>query len=102
MFNRSHGAMAQSMILLHCQRCNASIIHAEGENGFVPNALLMCKSHQATGDYNHQMNQQNYEKCVREKAVPKFSPNSVVVLDNTPYHTVTIKKFRVPTQSNNT
>jgi hypothetical protein len=25
-----------------------------------------------------------------------------VVLDNTPYHTVTIKKFRVPTQSNNT
>jgi hypothetical protein len=30
------------------------IIHAGGEYSFVSSALLMWKSHQATGDYHHQ------------------------------------------------
>jgi hypothetical protein len=34
-----------------------------------PNDLLMWKSHQATSDYDQKMNQQNYEKWVREKLV---------------------------------
>jgi hypothetical protein len=68
------------------------ISHAGGEIGFVPTAPLRWKSHQAAGDYHHQMNQQNYEKWVREKLVPNLRPNSVVVLDNTPYHNLKINK----------
>jgi hypothetical protein len=35
------------------------MIHAGGDNGFVPNALAMWKSHQAAGDYHYKMNQEN-------------------------------------------
>lgn len=49
------------------------ITHAVGEIGFVPTAPLMWKSHQATGDYHHQMNQQNYEKWKRGKLVPNLT-----------------------------
>lgn len=68
------------------------IIHAGGENGFVPNALLMWKANQASGDYHHQMNRDNYEKWVREKLIPNLPPNSVVVFDNAPYHNVSLNK----------
>lgn len=73
------------------------IIHAGGEIGFVPNALLMWKSHQASGDYHHQMNQQNYEKWVQEKLTPNLPPNSVVIFDNASYHNVILNK--IPTSN---
>ena len=45
------------------------IIHAGGESGFVPGALLMWKANQASGDYHHQMNKDNYEKWVKENLI---------------------------------
>jgi hypothetical protein len=54
----------------------------------------MWKPHQATGDYHHQMNQQNYGKLAGEELVPNVRPNSVVVLDNTPYHNLQINRVR--------
>jgi hypothetical protein len=38
------------------------VIHESREEEFVPNDVFMWKSHETTGDYYHQMNQQNYEK----------------------------------------
>jgi hypothetical protein len=39
------------------------IIHTGGKkNGFVPNAFLVWKLSQVVSDYQHQMNQDNYER----------------------------------------
>ncbi|CAH2108760.1 unnamed protein product [Euphydryas editha] len=61
------------------------MVHAGSETGFVPNALLMFKSGSKAGDY-HDMNYINYEKWLRTQLIPNLNPNSVVVIDNAPYH----------------
>ncbi|KAJ4445926.1 hypothetical protein ANN_12612, partial [Periplaneta americana] len=38
------------------------IVHAGGENGFVPNALLIFKSGLKTGDYHQDMNSENFTR----------------------------------------
>lgn len=62
------------------------VVHAGGEMGFVPNALLMFKSGLKKGDYHDDMNKKNYAKWLEEKLIPNLKPNSVVVIDNAPYH----------------
>lgn len=62
------------------------MVHAGSEAGFVPNALLLFKSGSKTGDYHDDMNFTNYEKWLRTQLIPNLSPNSVVVIDNAPYH----------------
>lgn len=62
------------------------VVHAGGEMGFVPNALLMFKSGLKKGDYHDDMNKNNYERWLKEKLIPNLQPNSVVVVDNAPYH----------------
>jgi transposase len=62
------------------------IVHAGGEEGFVPNALLIWEAQSSSGDYHDNMNKDNYYKWVTEKLLPNLSKNSVVVLDNATYH----------------
>ncbi|CAH0723974.1 unnamed protein product, partial [Brenthis ino] len=50
------------------------IVHAEGENGFVPNARVIFKSQTKSGDYRNDMNQTNFMKWLKEKLVPNH-PN---------------------------
>jgi hypothetical protein len=56
------------------------------------NALSMWKSHQTAGDYHHNMNQ----KWVEKKLVPNLPAESVVVIDNAPYHNVKINRNLTP------
>ncbi|PNF17397.1 hypothetical protein B7P43_G02982 [Cryptotermes secundus] len=42
------------------------VIHAGGDQGFIPNAYVRFKSHQKTGDYHSDMNYTNYEKWLKE------------------------------------
>lgn len=62
------------------------IVHAGGEAGFVPNALLTFKAGTKSGDYHDNMNSENYERWLRTQLVPNLPPNSVVVVDNASYH----------------
>ncbi|XP_063533653.1 uncharacterized protein LOC134743952 [Cydia strobilella] len=62
------------------------IAHAGSENGFVPGALLVYKSTDTTGDYHKEMNSENYEKWVKNQLIPNLPTNSVLVVDNAPYH----------------
>lgn len=73
------------------------IVHAGSENGFVPNASLIFKAGQASGDYHGQMNKENFCKWLEEKLLPNIPPNSVIVLDNAPYHSV--QENKTPTKS---
>ncbi|KAL4121809.1 hypothetical protein QTP88_014247 [Uroleucon formosanum] len=74
------------LIEKHNIRKRLIIVHAGGEEGFVPNALLTWEAQSSSGDYHDNMNKDNYYKCVTEKLLPNLSKNSVVVLDNATYH----------------
>jgi hypothetical protein len=73
------------------------IVHAGGEMGFVPNALLIFKSgcKSKSSDYHDDMNAENYERWLKEKLIPNLPQNSVVVTDNASYHNVQLN--RAPT-----
>ena len=73
------------------------IVHAGSKDGFVENAALVFKAGQCTGDYHGQMNKENFIKWLTEKLLPNIQDNSVVVLDNAPYHSSLADK--VPTKS---
>ncbi|XP_046145849.1 uncharacterized protein LOC123989194 [Osmia bicornis bicornis] len=68
------------------------IVHAGGEGEFVKGAALIFKARSTTGDYHGQMNALNFEKWVSEKLLPNIPSQSVIVMDNAPYHTVQINK----------
>lgn len=68
------------------------IINAGYDRGFLPDCLQIFKSGTTSGDYHHEMNSVNYEKWAREKFIPNLPPNSVVVIDNAPYHNVQVNK----------
>ncbi|CAH2097386.1 unnamed protein product [Euphydryas editha] len=68
------------------------IVHAGGEMGFIPNALLIFKSQSKSGDYHDDMNKTNFMKWLQEKLIPNLPANSLVVMDNAPYHTVKLNK----------
>lgn len=68
------------------------IVHAGGENGFIKGAELLYKCKSNIGDYHHEMDTTNFKKWLIEKLIPNLPPNSIVVLDNAPYHSTQIEK----------
>lgn len=70
------------------------ISHIGSEEGFVEGGLLMFESKKNTEDYHHEMNADCFEEWFQE-IVPKLKPNSVLVMDNAPYHSRKVE--RIPT-----
>jgi hypothetical protein len=68
------------------------MLHVRGINGFLPNAELIYKAVSAKGDYHGQMNAANFEKWAVEKLIPNLPAQSVIGLDNAPYHFLQIDK----------
>ncbi|XP_054279076.1 uncharacterized protein LOC128997462 [Macrosteles quadrilineatus] len=68
------------------------VIHAGGEKGFVPNALTTWKATTHSGDYHDNVNQEMFMKWMTEKLLPNLEPNTVLVVDNAPYHNVLVDK----------
>jgi transposase len=71
------------------------ILHAGSKNGFVPGAKLVYKLGSTSGDYHGQMNYENFKKWV-ENMLQNIPPESVIVMDNAPYHSVLAEK--IPTK----
>ncbi|XP_050350413.1 uncharacterized protein LOC126773506 [Nymphalis io] len=71
-------------------------VHAGNEKGFVP-GFLMYKSTDTTGDYHNEMNNNKYEKWLVNQLIPNIPSNSVLGIDNAPYHN---KFFERPPSSN--
>lgn len=46
----------------------------------------MFKADTKTGDYHDQMNAENVTKWLTEKLIPNIPRNSMIVMDNAPYH----------------
>ncbi|XP_054281395.1 uncharacterized protein LOC128999064 [Macrosteles quadrilineatus] len=66
---------------------NRVIVVDIGSNeGFLQGGRLIYKGNSAKGDYHGQMNFSNFEKWIRERVLPNLPSNSVIVIDNAPYH----------------
>ncbi|XP_076278399.1 uncharacterized protein LOC143208148 [Lasioglossum baleicum] len=81
----------QSMDIKGIQKSTSSshryiIVHAGGQSGFIAGAELIFKAKSTTGDYHGQMNAINFEKWLSEKLLPNIPPQSVIVMDNAPFH----------------
>ncbi|XP_031335611.1 uncharacterized protein LOC116165367 [Photinus pyralis] len=74
------------------------IVHAGGHSGFVEDGLLIFKSHSKSGDYHDDMNHTNFMQWLEKQLIPNLPANSIVVMDNAPYHSVQINK--PPTMNN--
>ncbi|XP_028041259.1 uncharacterized protein LOC114251247 [Bombyx mandarina] len=68
------------------------IVNAGGEMGFISNAQLIFQSQSKSGDYHDDMNRTNFMKWLSKKLICNLLPNSLVVMDNAPYHTVQVNK----------
>ena len=74
------------------------ICHIAGKNGFVPGAgLVFHERNVVFEDYHKSMTADLYEKWIKglvTGADRKIPPNSVIVMDNAPYHSR--KEFPTP------
>lgn len=68
------------------------LVHAGGDNGFIPGAELLYKCKSNTGDYHHEMDTKNFTKWLKERLLPNLPPNGIIVIDNAPYHSTQTEK----------
>ena len=73
------------------------ILHVGGESGWVDGAALVFQSKKATGDYHDEMTVQHFEEWFHDALMPNIQPNSLIVMDNVPYHSRRLE--RIPTMS---
>ncbi|CAH1954533.1 unnamed protein product [Acanthoscelides obtectus] len=61
---------------------------SNNENGFIPNALLLSAKNikESCADYHEDMTSDLFEKWIEQQLIPNISPNSVIIMDNAPYH----------------
>ena len=64
------------------------IINAITKDGWVPQAKTVFKSQKKSGDYHGQMNWDIFRKWFCEQLLPNIPPNSLIIMDNAPYHNV--------------
>lgn len=64
------------------------IVNAIERSGPVPNALwVFCSNKpQPLADYHSEMDSHNFELWFKNTLLPNLMPNSVIVVDNAPYH----------------
>ncbi len=74
------------------------LINAISCNGWVENAKLVFKSKRKTGDYHGQMNNGLFSKWFKEKLLPNIPDNSLIIMDNAPYHNI-LSPHSAPTSS---
>lgn len=73
------------------------IMNAITKDGWVPNAKNVFKSNRKTGDYHGQMNGDIFKKWFIDKLLPNIPKNSVIIMDNAPYHNI-LSKNSAPTE----
>jgi transposase len=67
------------------------IINAITKDFCVPNSKLVFKASKKTGDYHTNMNWNNFSKWFQEKLLPNIPENSLIIMDNAPYHNVLVE-----------
>jgi len=68
------------------------ILNAVTKDGWVPNAKLVFKASKKTGDYHTNMNWDNFSKWFQEKLLKNIPKNSLIIMDNAPYHNILVEE----------
>lgn len=64
------------------------ILNAITENGWVKGTQLVFQAKKRTGDYHGSMDEKNFIKWFKSQLLPNIDNNSVIIMDNAPYHNV--------------
>jgi len=64
------------------------IINAITKTGWIPGSKLVFKSTRKTGDYHGQMNWELFKKWFTEMLLPNIPEQSLIIMDNAPYHNI--------------
>ncbi|KAL4112125.1 hypothetical protein QTP88_015973 [Uroleucon formosanum] len=72
------------------------VLHIGSNRGFLEGGLLCFLSKKNSSDYHDEMNGDNFHEWF-ESIIPRLEPNSVIVMDNAPYHSVRAEK--IPTSA---
>ncbi|MBT6004756.1 MAG: hypothetical protein HOG79_03480, partial [Prolixibacteraceae bacterium] len=72
------------------------IINAITISGWVSGSKLIFKSTRKTGDYHGQMNWNLFKKWFTEMLLPNIPTNSLIIMDNAPYHKI-LSEYSPPT-----
>lgn len=64
------------------------IINAITKSGWIPGVKLIFKSTKKTGDYHGQMNWELFQRWFTEMLLPNIPKNSLIIMDNAPYHNI--------------
>jgi len=64
------------------------IVDAITKDGWAPNARIVFKASKKTGDYHSNMNWDNFSEWFKEKLMKNIPENSLIIMDNAPYHNV--------------
>lgn len=68
------------------------ILNAITKDGWVPNSKFVFKASKKTGDYHTNMNWDNFSKWFQEKLLKNIPENSLIIMDNAPYHNVLVEE----------
>jgi transposase len=68
------------------------IVNAITKDGWVPDTKLVFKASKKTGDYHANMNWENFSEWFQEKLLKNIPDNSLIIMDNAPYHNVLVEE----------
>ncbi|CAG2192069.1 unnamed protein product [Mytilus edulis] len=71
------------------------------QQGLIPGCRLIFESKTNSSDYHDEMNKEHFTEWFRETLLPKLPPRSVIIMDNSPYHSHLDPDSRVPNTSSN-
>ncbi|CAC5396469.1 unnamed protein product [Mytilus coruscus] len=81
----------------HCEGSGRSLPSGKGtrliildagssQQSLIPGVGLIFESKTNSSDYHDEMNSEHFTEWFRDTLIPRLSPQSVVVMDNAPYH----------------
>ncbi|VDH88880.1 Hypothetical predicted protein [Mytilus galloprovincialis] len=71
------------------------------QHGLIPGVGLIFESKTNSSDYHDEMNSEHFTEWFRDTLIPRLSPQSVVVMDNAPYHSHLDPESRAPSTGAN-
>ena len=77
----------------HCGSSEKSLIK-DGE------LIFQSKSNDEYGDYHKDMDNNEFNKWIKEKIVPKFDKRSFLDMDNASYHNIFDDEDKIPNRNN--
>jgi len=75
-----------------CKGQRLIVLHIGSDMGFLEGGLLCFVSKKNSADYHDEMNGVTFKNWF-VSIIPWLHPNSIVVMDNTPYHSVQTEKY---------